>query len=132
MTTTGEQATSFSLGAPVHTIVFSENGFWFGAAGKGANSVVIFDIRKSGDAAKVKTFEVDGAVESLAWDYSQQFLAIGATTSVTVQHYAKSSKSWSEILRLDVPAKGLDWSINATSLVAADQGGKVAILSTKE
>ncbi|KAK8101128.1 cell cycle control protein [Apiospora kogelbergensis] len=132
MTATCEQATSFSLGAPVHTIVFSENGFWFAAAGKGTNSVVIFDIRKQGDAAKVKSFEVDGAVESLAWDYSQQFLAIGATTGVVVQHYAKSSKSWSEILKSDFPAKGLDWSVNATSLVAADQDGQLAILSTKE
>ncbi|KAK8035110.1 cell cycle control protein [Apiospora rasikravindrae] len=132
MTATGEQATSFSLGAPVHAIVFSENGFWFAAAGKGENIVAIFDIRKQGDAANVKTFETGGAVESLAWDYSQQFLAIGGSTGVMVQHYAKSSKSWSEILRSDFPAKGLDWSVNATQLVVADQNGRVAILSTQE
>ncbi|KAK8065743.1 cell cycle control protein [Apiospora hydei] len=132
MTATGEQATSFSLGAPVHAIVFSENGFWFAAAGEGENIVTIFDIRKQGDAAKVKTFETGCAVQSLAWDYSQQFLAIGGSTGVVVQHYAKSSKSWSEILRSDFPAKGLDWSPNATQLVVADQKGQVAILSTQE
>ncbi|KAK7967317.1 cell cycle control protein [Apiospora aurea] len=121
MTATGEQATSFSLGAPVHAIIFSENGFWFAAAGEGENIVTIFDIRKQGDAAKVKTFEAGCAVQSLAWDYSQQFLAIGGSTGVVVQHYAKSSKSWSEILRSDFPAKGLDWSPNATQLVVADQ-----------
>lgn len=132
MTATGEQATSFSLGAPVQAIVFSENGFWFAAVGKGENTVTIFDIRKQGDAAKVKTLEADGAVECLAWDYSQQFLAIGGSTGVMVQHYAKSSKSWSEILRSDFPAKGLNWGVNANQLVCADQGGRIAILTTKE
>ncbi|KAK8113152.1 cell cycle control protein [Apiospora sp. TS-2023a] len=132
MTATGEQATSFSLGSPVQAIVFSENGFWFAAVGKGENTVTIFDIRKQGDAAKVKTFETDGAVESLAWDYSQQFLAIGGPTGVVVQHYAKSSKSWTEILKSDFPAKGLSWGANANMLVCADQGGRIAILATRE
>ncbi|KAK6833109.1 cell cycle control protein [Apiospora arundinis] len=133
MTATCEQATSFSLGAPVHAIVFSENGFWFAAAGKDGNSVTIFDIRKEGDAAKVKTFEIGGVVESIAWDYSQQFLAIGGPTGIVVQHYAKSSKTWNEILNMsDFPAKSLEWGANATQLVAADQGGKLAIFTTKE
>ncbi|KAK8058608.1 cell cycle control protein [Apiospora phragmitis] len=106
--------------------------FMTATAGKGEKVVAIFDIRKQGDAAKVKTFETDGAVESLAWDYSQQFLAIGGSTGVMVQHYAKSSKKWSEILRSDFPARGLDWGVNATQLVVADQNGRVAILSTRE
>ncbi|KAF5514551.1 Pre-mRNA-processing factor 19 [Colletotrichum fructicola] len=93
-TTSLEFATAFSLGAPVEAVTFSENGFWLAATAKGQSSVTIFDLRKEGDAARAKTLETGGPVQSLAWDYTGQFLATGGAGGVTVQQYIKSSKAW--------------------------------------
>ncbi|KAI0177335.1 WD40-repeat-containing domain protein [Pestalotiopsis sp. NC0098] len=132
MTATGEQATSFSLGAPVQSIVFSENGFWFAATAKGQTTVTIFDIRKEGDAAKAKVLDVGGTVLDLAWDYSQQFLATAGPTGVTVQQYAKSSKKWTELARKDFPATQVAWGKDARQLIAVGQDGRIGVLTPTE
>ncbi|RYP25954.1 hypothetical protein DL767_008227 [Monosporascus sp. MG133] len=133
MTTTGEEAVSFELGAPVQAIEFSENGFWFAATAKGQTTVTIFDVRKQGDKARAKVLDVGSAVQSLAWDYSQQFLATAGADGVTVQHYNKGAKSWSEIVRAGVSGAVVDvkWSDGASKLLAVNREGVVSVLFPK-
>ncbi|KAH6627429.1 hypothetical protein F5144DRAFT_494004 [Chaetomium tenue] len=128
---TGEQAESFNLGTPVQTVVFSENGFWFAAAGKGQSTTTIFDLRKSGPAAQVKELQT-GDAQDLAWDYTGQYLATAGSTGVTVQMYSKGSKSWSEPLRTSTPATALRWGAEAKSLVTVSKEGVVSVLGAKE
>lgn len=132
MVNTGEEATSFSLGAPVQAIEFSENGYWFAATAKGQTTVGIFDIRKQGDAAQVKVLDIGSAVQGLAWDYSQQFLATAGADGVTVQHYAKSAKTWSEISRAAVSGGAIDvkWAENASKLLAVNRDGVISVLAS--
>ncbi|KAI0844850.1 Prp19-domain-containing protein [Daldinia vernicosa] len=132
MTKTGEEAASFHLGAPVQAITFSENGFWFAATAKGQTTVTIFDLRKEGEAAQVKVLDIGSAVQALAWDYSQQFLATAGPAGVTVQQYSKSSKSWSEPLRAAVSAVSVKWAANANKLVAVNGDGVISVLAAKE
>lgn len=132
MTKTLEQAAVFSLGAPIEDIAFSENGFWFAAAAKGQTTVTIFDLRKAGPAAAAKVLETGGAVQSLAWDYTGQFLATAGASGLTVQQYAKSSKKWSEPLRNSAAAVAVRWGPSGKKLVAVDGGGVVRVYGAKE
>ncbi|KAI1503291.1 cell cycle control protein [Biscogniauxia marginata] len=132
MTKTGDEVAAFSLGAPVQAIAFSENGFWFAATAKGQTTVTIFDLRKEGEAAQVKVLDVGSVVQSLAWDYSQQFLATAGPAGVTVQQYSKGSKSWTEPLRAAVSAVDVQWATNASKLMAVNGEGVVSVLSAKE
>ncbi|CAJ2506616.1 Uu.00g078020.m01.CDS01 [Anthostomella pinea] len=132
MSKTGEEATAFTLGAPVQAITFSENGFWFAATAKGQTTVTIFDLRKEGDAAQVKVLEVGSAVQSLAWDYSQQFLATAGPTGVTVQHYSKGSRKWSEPFRAAVSSVDIKWVANASKLLAVNGDGVVTVIGPNE
>ncbi|KAJ2897391.1 hypothetical protein MKZ38_004692 [Zalerion maritima] len=132
MTVNGEEAASFSLGAPVRALAFSENGFFFAATAKGQSSVTVFDLRKEGEAAKVKVLDIGGAVESLAWDYSGQFLATAGPSGVTVQQYTKSAKSWSEPLRTAVVSACVRWCPLAKKLLAVSSDGVVSVLAAGE
>ncbi|GAP88916.1 putative cell cycle control protein [Rosellinia necatrix] len=132
MTSTGEEAAAFSLGAPIQAIVFSENGFWFAATAKGQTTVTIFDLRKQGDAAQAKVLDIGSVVQRLAWDYSQQFLATVGQAGVTVQQYNKGSKSWSEPLRAAVSnAVGVAWGPNAGKLLVVNSEGIISVLGPK-
>lgn len=132
MTKTGEEAASFSLGAPIQAIVFSENGFWFAATAKGQTTVTIFDLRKEGEAAQAKVLDIGSAVQHLAWDYSQQFLATAGAAGVTVQQYHKGSKSWSEPLRAAVNnAVDVAWGLNAGKLLAVNSEGVISVFAPK-
>lgn len=132
MTKTLEQAAVFKLGAPVQALAFSENGFWLAATAKGQTTVTIFDLRKEGDAATAKVLEIGGSVQSLAWDYTGQFLATGGASGLTVQQYAKSSKKWSEPFRNAVPAVGVRWGTSAKKLVTVNGDGVVSVFGAKE
>ncbi|ODA77028.1 hypothetical protein RJ55_07545 [Drechmeria coniospora] len=132
MTTTLEQAAAFKLGAPVQALAFSENGFWLAATAKGQTAVTIFDLRKEGDAATAKVLETGGPVQSLAWDYTGQYLATGGPSGITVQQYAKSSKKWSEPFRNAVPAVAVRWGASARKLVAVNGEGVVSVFGAKE
>ncbi|KAI0976466.1 WD40-repeat-containing domain protein [Xylaria arbuscula] len=133
MTSTGEEAAAFPLGAPVQAIVFSENGFWFAATAKGQTTVTVFDLRKQGDAAVAKTLDIGSAVQHLAWDYSQQFLATAGPAGVTVQQYSKSAKSWSEPLRTAVNnAVDVAWGPNAGNLLVVNNEGVISVLGPSE
>ncbi|KAI1346062.1 WD40-repeat-containing domain protein [Xylaria sp. FL0043] len=133
MTNTGEEAAAFPLGAPIQAITFSENGFWFAATAKGQTTVTIFDLRKQGDAAQAKVLDIGSAVHSLAWDYSQQFLATAGPAGVTVQQYNKGSKSWSEPLRAAVNnAVDVAWGPNAGHLLVVNSEGVISVLGPQE
>lgn len=132
MTNSLEQAAVFQLGAPVQALTFSENGFWLAATAKGQTTVTIFDLRKEGDAATAKVLETGGSVQSLAWDYTGQFLATGGASGVTVQQYAKSSKKWSEPFRNSVPAVSVRWGESGKKLVSINGEGVVNVFGVKE
>ncbi|OHE96532.1 hypothetical protein CORC01_08130 [Colletotrichum orchidophilum] len=132
MTTTLEVAAAFDLGASIEALTFSENGFWLAATAKGQSSVTIFDLRKEGDAARVKTLETGGPVQSLAWDYSGQFLATAGAGGITVQQYTKSSKKWSEPLRTSVAALSVQWGAGAKQLVSVNVEGVVSVFGVKQ
>ncbi|EPE06458.1 cell cycle control protein [Ophiostoma piceae UAMH 11346] len=131
---TGDLATTFSLGAPVQALAFSENGYWIAATAKGQTTVTIFDLRKEGDAVVAKTLDVGSAVLSLAWDYSGQYLATGGPSGVTVQHYAKSSKKWAEsaLAASATPAVSVQWGPEAKQLLAVSTDGIVSVVGIKE
>ncbi|KJZ76860.1 hypothetical protein HIM_03737 [Hirsutella minnesotensis 3608] len=137
MTKTLEEAAVFSPcepghGAPIVALAFSENGFWFAAAAKGQSIVTIFDLRKEGAAATAKTLEVGGTVQSLAWDYTGQFLATAGASGLTVQQYAKSSKKWSEPFRNSASAVKVRWGNSGKRLVAVGEDGVVTVYGVKE
>lgn len=129
--TSGEEAAVFALGPPVQALVFSENGIWFAATGKGQSTVTIFDIRKQGDAAQIRELQT-GDAQTLAWDYTGQFLATGGSTGVTVQQYLKSSKSWSEPFRSSIASVALRWGEDAKTLVTVNKDGVVSVFGLKE
>lgn len=128
MTQTLEQAAVFKLGAPIQALAFSENGFWLAATAKGQTSVTIFDLRKEGDAAAVKVLETGGSVQSLAWDYTGQFLATGGASGITVQQYTKSNRKWSEPLRNSTPAVAVRWGESGKTLITVNGDGVVSKL----
>jgi pre-mRNA-processing factor 19 len=107
--TTGEIAATFATSGPVTALAFSENGFWFASASAGSASVTIWDLRKTGDAANVKTLEVGAPAAALTWDYSAQFLAAVGGGQVTVLQYQKAGKKWSEVLTRASSAKKVSW-----------------------
>lgn len=127
-----ELMATFTIGAPVQAIVFSENGYHLAVAGKGLSTVKVFDLRKEGDAACCKVFEHDGPVDCLAWDYSAQFLAMGGSSGVSVQQWVKSSKSWNEIFKSSLPAVALGWNHTAKQLVVSSREGLLTVLSNEE
>ncbi|KAK7697106.1 hypothetical protein SLS64_013899 [Diaporthe eres] len=132
LTKTGEEAATFSLGAPVEGLAFSENGYWIAATAKGQTTVTVFDLRKEGAAATAKVLEVGSSVQRLAWDYTGQFLATAGPSGVTVQQYAKGSKKWSELLQSATPAVGLGWGEQAKALVTVNGDGVISVLGAPD
>lgn len=131
MTKTLENVATFPLGAPVQALTFSENGFWLAATAKGQTTVTIFDLRKEGDAAVAKVLETGGAVQSVSWDYTGQFLATGGASGITVQQYTKSSKKWTEPFRNSVPAVSVRWGVEGKKLITVNGEGVVTVFGVK-
>ena len=124
---TGTNAANFDATGPLEAVEFSENGIWLAAVVKGSTSVSIWDLRK---AIQIKLLETGGQVLSVRWDYTGQYLATAGPTGVAIQHYLKSSKEWSELLRSAVPAVSIDWGLRAQNLVALDGDGVITILQS--
>ncbi|KAH8811945.1 WD40-repeat-containing domain protein [Xylogone sp. PMI_703] len=127
-TKTGEPAATFDLGGPVQDISFSENGFWFAAVAKDSMTITIFDLRKEGKAAEAKVLEIGGTVVSTRWDYTGQFLAASGPNGLTITHYNKSSKSWTDVISIAVPATAVQWGPQAETLATVNGDGIVTIL----
>ncbi|KAK6521113.1 hypothetical protein TWF506_001345 [Arthrobotrys conoides] len=115
------------LGGPVKSLKFSENGFWLAVACKGDNTVSLWDLRKG---QMTKALEIGSVVESIAWDYTGQYLATGGPQGVTVQHYSKASKGWSVPLQSAVPAVAVAWGARAESLVTLSSEGTITVLGS--
>lgn len=131
MTKTLELAAEFDIGAPVQAVVFSENGFWLAGTAKSQTTVTVFDLRREGTAATAKVLETGGPVQSLAWDYTGQFLATGGPSGVTVQQYLKSSKAWSEPFRGSTPSVAVRWGQSGRKLVSLNGEGVVTVFGVK-
>lgn len=127
-TKTGEAAANFDLGGPVQDLSFSENGIWFAAVAKDSMSITVFDLRKEGKAAEAKVLEIGGTVVSTRWDYTGQFLAASGPNGLTISHYNKSSKSWSDVISVAVPATAVQWGPQAETLVTVNGDGIVTVL----
>ena len=123
----GDNMANFEAGGALQALSFSENGTWLAAVVQGQTSVAIWDLRK---AAAIKTLDVGSAIDSVHWDYTGQFLAAAGSGSVAVQHYAKSSKKWSEPFRKAIPAGAVQWGASAQSLVALTAEGGLTVLGT--
>jgi len=124
----GTIAATFESADPIAALYFSENGTWLASVSKGSSSVAIWDLRKS---ATIKLLDVGGRVDCVSWDYTGQFLLAGGPSGVTVQHYSKASKEWSEPLRSAIPAVAVAWGKAAQSAVAVDEQGVVTVLGSK-
>ncbi|CAN9204514.1 unnamed protein product [Alternaria alternata] len=96
------------------------------SAPENSSSVAIWDIRKQ---AAIHTLESGSPVNSVSWDYTGQFLAIGGTGSVSVQQYTKATKSWAELVRKAAPAKDVAWGGRAENVVALTTEGGLAVLT---
>ncbi|CAK7274956.1 hypothetical protein SEPCBS119000_006439 [Sporothrix epigloea] len=129
MTTSGDLATSFALGASVQALAFSENGYWIAATAKGQTTITVFDLRKEGEAATAKVLDVGSAVVALAWDYSGQFLATAGPAGLTVQHFAKGTKTWSQTLSSATPAVAIQWGAHAKQLLSVNADGVLSVVS---
>lgn len=126
-TKTGESMATFTLGAPVDAIAFSENGYWFAAASSSSPNITIFDLRKEGDAAKAKELPTAGPIRSLAWDYSSQYLAAAGPSGVAVHQYLKSTKTWTAPLEIGGRAVAVRWGEKAKTLVWVQEEGEVSV-----
>jgi pre-mRNA-processing factor 19 len=123
----GTEAAMFDLGGPVKNISFSENGIWVAGVVEGASTISIWDLRK---AAQIATIDTGSAIDDMNWDYTGQFLAVAGEQAVSVQHYAKASKEWSEVLKKGTPATKVAWGRNARELVTLNQDGVIATLAS--
>ena len=124
---TGTNAANFDAMGPLEAIEFSENGIWLAAVVKRSTSVSIWDLRK---AIQIKLLETGGQVLSVRWDYTGQYLATAGPTGVAIQHYVKTSKEWSELLRSAVPAVSVDWGSRAQNLVSLGGEGVITMLES--
>ncbi len=117
------------LSGPVASLNFSENGFWLALSTLGESTVEIWDLRKM---AKTKDLDVGSRVDHVKWDYTGQFLAAAGPSGLSVQHYAKASKSWSEPLRSAVPAVASAWGARGSKLITVNTDGVLTVLGTVE
>lgn len=127
---TGQLGGAYDLGGPATAICFSENGTWLATATEGSSSVCVWDLRKLGPEGLIHTLETVDVVSSLDWDYTAQFLVIGGRSGVTVKQYSKSTKLWTEPLRVAVPSASAAWGDSAQSILALNGGGAVTVLSS--
>jgi pre-mRNA-processing factor 19 len=67
-------------------------------------------------------------VDSVKWDYTGQFLAAADPSGVSVQQYSKATKTWSEPLRVAVPAVAAAWGPSANMLATVNDQGIITVL----
>lgn len=124
----GTHAANFDEQGPIQTLSFSENGIWLAVAGRGSTNISIWDLRKS---EQIKVLQAGSEIESIRWDYTGQFLAIASRSGVAVQHYSKSSKTWSEPLRNATQAVAVEWGARAQNLVSLGPQGDITTLGSE-
>ena len=113
------------MATPVTSLSFSENGYWLALAQHGQNTAEIWDLRKM---ESIKSLDVGSRVDHVTWDYTGQFLAASGSGGISVQHYIKASKSWTEPLRTGLPSVATAWGPKAQILVTVNKLGVVTVL----
>lgn len=116
----------FKLTGPICAMSFSENGFWLAVALQSDSNVEIWDLRKSDVAHKLN---FGGRVEALVWDYTGQYLAAGGPNNIAVQHWDKSSKSWSQLVSKAASITALQWGPLATGLAVLYADGSLGAIT---
>ena len=119
----------FDCSAPLQALCFSENGTSLAAVTQGASTVAIWDLRKRTEEALIKTLNSGGKVDTIAWDYTGQFLAAAGPGGLTVHQYSKASKDWTDPLQVAVPASAVQWGVAAKSLVTLNAEGIITVLT---
>lgn len=119
-------AASFETTGPLQSLHFSENGIWLAAVVRGSSSASIWDLRKGNEVA---TLDFGNAITKVCWDYTGQYLAGVGVGGVAVQHYDKSAKAWSEVLRKAVPGVAVVWGKDAKSLSILTAAGSLETLA---
>lgn len=118
-------AASFALSGDVSSLSFSENGFWLALATSGNSTVEIWDLKKMN---KTKSLDIGSRVDHVKWDYTGQFLSTAGPSGISVQHFLKATKAWSEPLRSAVPAVATAWGSRASTLVSVNGDGVLTVL----
>lgn len=122
----GTAAASFAMPGPVRCLAFSENGYFMSAVAEGSTTISVWDLRKS---KLFKVLETGSRIDSVAWDYTGQFILTGGPSGLTVQQYTKSTKEWSEPLRSAVPTVAVAWGPLAQNIVALNKDGVLVVLA---
>ena len=122
----GSPAATFAANGPVQDLCFSENGTWLAVVVRGSTSISVWDLRKSNE---IKAIDTGSAIESIAWDYTGQFLLAGGPSSLSVQQYSKAAKEWSEPLKMAISTMAIAWGANAFSILALGTDGAVTELT---
>jgi pre-mRNA-processing factor 19 len=125
---TGDIAANYAMSGPVKCLFFSENGTFLAAVADQSTTVSIWDLRSS---KEIKVLDTGSQVNSIFWDYTGQFILTGGPGGVTVQHFSKAAKGWSEPLRSAVPASSVVWGSAAQSIVALNEAGVVTVLAAQ-
>lgn len=82
--------------------------------------------------AQTKALDIGNRVDCVRWDWSGQYIAAAGPSGVSVQHYAKASKSWSEVVRAGVPAVASAWGARGATLVVVGGDGVVTVLGAED
>ena len=112
----------------VSGLAFSENGYYL-ATGSADATVRLWDLRKLKNFQTI-TPSAGAAVGAVGFDFSGQFLAVGAGPSLTVYE----TKSWgtvAELAALAAPVSGVGFASGATFLAAASADGKLTLYGQK-
>jgi len=115
----------------INSLSFSENGTLLASASMNSTAVSIWDLRKTGDAARVKTIDVGSSTSSVAWDWSAQFLAIVGGGALVVMQYVKSSKKWVEVVKKARKARRVVWDPRGRHLLVDDKEEGLVELGTE-
>ncbi|KAL9599768.1 MAG: hypothetical protein Q9219_003651 [cf. Caloplaca sp. 3 TL-2023] len=121
-------AANFDSTGPITSTSFSENGTWLATTAKGSTGVSIWDLRK---AAIIHMIDTASPISAVRWDYSGQFLAIVGPSGLIVQQYSKSTKDWSELIKIAVPSMAVGWGANAGAIYCLDAEGAISTLTAQ-
>lgn len=111
-------------GAAVSQLDFAENGYWLASASadQGSGVVYIWHLGKLKQAFAIEFASFTG-IDSVAFDYSAQYLAAGSSNNTGVAVYDKGSKSWSVVYTAGHDSKALAWGDHSKTLVTLSHKG---------
>jgi pre-mRNA-processing factor 19 len=102
----------------ISALTFSENGYVLASADTTQSVVKLWDLRKLDNYAIIELPD-NYQVNTLAWDYSGQYLGVGGTDTRIYQN-----KTWTQLNAWDVPAQRLSVGERYVN-VASSEAGKI-------